>query len=103
MYFNNDEKTRVIIGEAAMHLALNEQEIDVAALVRQLGLMVRRTTSPERQAAIHEACDWLNTFRELGSQHIAALNWDIMGLDEPEHHAERDNVVTLEQRPRNKS
>jgi len=94
LYFNSDEKSRVLIGEAAIHLALTEQEINVETLIHQLTLMARKETSGPRLALIHAACEWLSDSRALSSQHIEELNWHNMSHDEPQRSSS-DNVVRL--------
>lgn len=41
MLIQDDEKGHVIIGEAALSLALGEREISVASLLSELGLMAK--------------------------------------------------------------
>jgi len=59
----NDEKGHVIIGEAALSLALGEKEISIATLFTQLGYMAKSESNPSRLAQISEARSWLSSFK----------------------------------------
>ncbi|QBR48570.1 hypothetical protein [Erwinia sp. QL-Z3] len=82
MLIQDDEKAHVIIGEAALRLALGEREISVASLLSELGLMAKAGGSPDRLAQIAEARRWLSSFSSpVGAwrkvpdlQTLAALN-----------------------------
>ncbi|WP_337010277.1 hypothetical protein [Pantoea sp. AS142] len=63
MLFQNDEKGHVIIGEAALSLALGEKEISIATLFTQLGCMAKSESNPHRLAQISEARSWLSSFK----------------------------------------
>nr|WP_276047069.1 MULTISPECIES: hypothetical protein [unclassified Pantoea] len=58
----NDEKGHVIIGEAALSLALGEKEISIASLFTQLGYMAKSESNPDRLTQISEARSWLSSF-----------------------------------------
>ena len=62
MLFQNDEKGHVIIGEAALSLALGEKEISIATLFTQLGYMAKSESNANRLAQITEARNWLSSF-----------------------------------------
>ena len=62
MLIQDDEKGHVIIGEAALSLALGEREISVASLLIQLGHMAKAGGSHNRLAQIAEARNWLSSF-----------------------------------------
>ena len=55
MLFQNDEKGHVIIGEAALSLALGEKEISIATLFTQLGYMAKSESNADRLTKIAEA------------------------------------------------
>jgi len=54
----------VIIGEAALSLALGEKEISVQSLIAELEHMVQAGDSDKRLAEISEARSWLKSFHE---------------------------------------
>lgn len=62
MLFQNDEKGHVIIGEAALSLALGEKEISIATLFTQLGYMAKSESNADRLTKIAEARNWLSSF-----------------------------------------
>jgi len=64
----HDEKGYVIIGEAALSLALKEQDIEVKSLIKELSRMAESSVSDERIYAIFEARNWL-------------VNVDLTGVD----------------------
>nr|WP_236263256.1 hypothetical protein [Pantoea sp. S62] len=59
----NDEKGHVIIGEAALSLALGEKEISIASLFTQLGCMAKSESNTDRLTQISEARSWLSSFK----------------------------------------
>ena len=62
MLFRDDEKGHVIIGEAALSLALGEKEISIATLFTQLGCMAKSESNAKRLTQITEARNWLTSF-----------------------------------------
>lgn len=62
MSIQHDEKGHVIIGEAALSLALSEREISVQSLIEELGYMAKAGGSPSRLSDISEARSWLRSF-----------------------------------------
>jgi hypothetical protein len=60
----HDGKGHVIIGEAALSLALGEREISVHSLISQLGHMAEAGGSDSRLTEISEARSWLKSFHE---------------------------------------
>ena len=83
MLFQDDEKGHVIIGEAALSLALSEKEINVFSLITELGYMAKADNSSTRHAQIIEACNWLKnvSVTETGHQHMPHLQ-TLAGLNE---------------------
>ena len=67
--FQHDEKGYVIIGEAALALALRESNIDVPSLICELTSMAEESVSDERLFAISEARNWL--FSQSASENDA--------------------------------
>ena len=62
MLFQDDEKGHIIIGEAALSLALCRKEISVANLFSQLGLMSKSENNIDRLTQIAKARNWLMSF-----------------------------------------
>ncbi|MBA4823430.1 hypothetical protein H2241_21065 [Pantoea ananatis] len=62
MLLQDDEKGHVIIGEAALHLALAGKEINVASLMNELRSMAAYHCSDDRLSKISEARTWLKPF-----------------------------------------
>lgn len=67
MVKQNDNSGNVIIGEAALSLAIEEKDINITSIFNQLSLMASNTTSGPRLARINEARNLLLSFdtREL--------------------------------------
>ncbi|MBK0123967.1 hypothetical protein IAE30_09435 [Pantoea sp. S61] len=61
---HHDGKGHVIIGEAALSLALGEKEISVQSLIAELGSMAQAGGSDKRLTEISEARTWLKSFHE---------------------------------------
>lgn len=83
MLFQNDEKGHVIIGEAALSLALGEKEISAATLFTQLGYMAKSESNDDRLAKIFEARRWLSSFKSpaVAQQQVPYLQ-TLAGLNE---------------------
>ncbi|NIF23990.1 hypothetical protein [Candidatus Pantoea multigeneris] len=64
MSIHNDGKGHVIIGEAALSLALSEKEISVRSLISELKHMAEAGGNDNRLTEISEARDWLKSFHE---------------------------------------
>jgi len=64
----HDEKGYVIIGEAALALALREQDIEVPSLISELTSMAESTINDERIYSIFEARKWLVNFSSTGQE-----------------------------------
>jgi hypothetical protein len=62
----HEEKGRVIIGEAALALALRKQNIDVPSLMTELGRMAEGSLSSERIESVFKARDWLSNLSASG-------------------------------------
>ncbi|HBV89498.1 hypothetical protein NIM72_05310 [Pantoea sp. B550] len=85
MLIQIDEKGHVIIGEAALSLALGEKEISIASLFTQLGFMAKSESNPDRLTQISEARRWLSSFKSPSVaqqqvpylQTLAALNEEL--------------------------
>jgi len=55
LLLQDDEKGHVIIGEAALHLALANREINVVSLIAELGCMAVDISSDARLIELSEA------------------------------------------------
>ncbi|MDR6352553.1 hypothetical protein [Pantoea sp. SORGH_AS_0659] len=64
MSIQHDGKGHVIIGEAALSLALGEKAISVRSLIAELGHMAQAGGSDKRLAEISEARSWLKSLHE---------------------------------------
>ncbi|WP_336999010.1 hypothetical protein [Pantoea agglomerans] len=86
MLIQDDEKGHVIIGEAALHLALAEKEINVISLIGELGHMAANTTCDKRLSDISEARSWLKKYAnpEHTEQSVPFLQ-TLAGLNEEKH------------------
>ncbi|MGK3141668.1 hypothetical protein [Pantoea sp. C2G6] len=83
MLFQNDEKGHVIIGEAALSLALGEKEISVATLFTELGHMAKSENNTDRMIQITQARNWLRSFESpaIALQRVPYLQ-TLAGLNE---------------------
>ncbi|AMG59089.1 hypothetical protein [Pantoea vagans] len=83
MLIQNDEKGHVIIGEAALSLALGEKEISIASLFTQLGFMAKSESNADRLTQIFEARSWLSSFKSpsVAQQQVPYLQ-TLAGLNE---------------------
>ncbi|MDF7649428.1 hypothetical protein F3J38_04380 [Pantoea sp. Acro-805] len=62
MSIQHDDKSQVMIGEAALNLALAEREISVQSLISQLDHMAAASGSQARRSEISAASLWLKSF-----------------------------------------
>lgn len=62
MSLRDENRGHVIISEAALHLALAEKEINVNALLNELGLMATDNCHDDRLSKICAARAWLREF-----------------------------------------
>lgn len=86
MLIQDDEKGHVIIGEAALHLALAKKEINVISLIAELGHMAANETCEKRSEDIFKARSWLNQYANPGTagQPVPFLQ-TLAGLNEEKH------------------
>jgi hypothetical protein len=82
----DDVKGHVIIGEAALHLALAEKEINVISLIAELGRMAADVSCDERFGNISEARSWLKKYAKPrpAEQPVPFLQ-TLAGLNEEKH------------------
>ena len=83
MLFHNDDKGHIIIGEAALSLALSKKEISIATLLTELGYMERSTGNTGRLTQITAATSWLRSFDspQSAEKHVPYLQ-TLAGLNE---------------------
>ncbi|WP_394542030.1 hypothetical protein [Pantoea sp. SGAir0418] len=62
---NNHDQNQMIIGEAAVHLAMNNVDITVGSLIRELAEMAAAEKNPARCVQIRGAKRWLRGFESL--------------------------------------
>jgi len=75
MVYHDSTTGHIILGEAAVNLAFEEQEITLASLIRQLSEMAENEQNDERVAQIADARNWLKGFVEASTRERAELNW----------------------------
>lgn len=75
MVYHDKTTGHMILGEAAINLAFEEQEITLVALIRQLSEMAEQERNDERVTQIADARNWLKGFIESSTRDRAELNW----------------------------
>lgn len=89
MIISDEEKGHVIIGEAAVNLIFNREEISLETLLNELKVMAENEPSDERVIAISAARNWLKTFRQqqaestLWSAPMQRANHVLFGIPVP--------------------
>lgn len=61
MSLRDEERGLIVIGEAALYLALTDKEIDINSLMEQLKSMATGSCSDNRLCKIFEAISWLKS------------------------------------------
>lgn len=75
LIISDEEKGHVIIGEAAVNLIFNREEISLGALLTELQGMAENEPSDERLIAISAARSWLKAFRQPGTLSREGAVW----------------------------
>jgi hypothetical protein len=75
LLFYDEQKGHAVIGEAAVSLAVNDQQISVDALMNKLTLMAEVESSDARLQLIYDARKWLSSFLQPANRNRAELNW----------------------------
>ncbi|THB82571.1 hypothetical protein E1N66_20290 [Pantoea allii] len=75
MVYHDKTIGHMILGEAAINLAFEEQEITLISLIRQLGEMAENERSDDRIEQIADARNWLKSFINPTTRDRAELNW----------------------------
>ena len=79
-----DNGNQLIIGEAAVHLAMNNTDITVYSLLRELADMASAEDDPARCVQIQGAKRWLRGFRSIPGNRDE-LRW-LTGADRSSTH-----------------
>lgn len=83
MVFHNKSTGHMILGEAAINLVFERQDITLVALIRQLGEMAENESNDDRVVQIAEARSWLKSFISPSTRDRAELNWLVVTGQEP--------------------
>lgn len=75
MFYYDDKKGHVIIGEAAVSLALAGQEISIDTLIKELSVMAESELSDTKLEEIFDARRWLQSFNRFSTREKAELHW----------------------------
>ena len=75
LYFSNDEKANVIIGEAAMNLIDADQEVNVELLMGELQSMSASEVDEKRLEQLHYVYQWLMGFKTIGARNNKQAGW----------------------------
>ncbi|ADU72175.1 hypothetical protein [Pantoea sp. At-9b] len=94
MLYSEDMTGHAVIGEAAVNLAVREQEISVDALLKELNLMLRAEKLSSRIARISAAISWLRDFRTVGARDGAGKGWMLPDADN--HSAGGEATIRLQ-------
>lgn len=79
MLYSEGMTGHAVIGEAAVNLAVREQEITVDSLLTELNMMLRDEELSSHIARISAAIDWLRGFRTLGARGGMTKSWMLSG------------------------
>ena len=87
--YSEDMNGHAVIGEAAVNLAVREQEITVETLMAEFKLMLKaESLSGSRSQRIIDAIGWLHEFRILSKREVATERWMLSDVDQPGAAAE---------------
>lgn len=90
MLYSEDMTGHAVIGEAAVNLAVREQEITVDSLLTELNIMLADEESGSRIARISAAIDWLRDFSTVGARGGATKSWM---LSDAGGHSDRSEAI----------
>ncbi|MDI9279386.1 hypothetical protein QMZ65_19415 [Pantoea sp. EABMAA-21] len=94
MLYSEDMTGHAIIGEAAVNLAVREEEISVDALLTELNIMLKAEKTSSRSRRISDAISWLRDFRTVGSRGGAGKKWMLSDADS--HSAGGESTIRLQ-------
>ncbi len=75
MFISDEAKGNALIGEAAMNLIFNREEVTVSTLLKKLKSMAEHEIDEGRLLLMHEVCRWLRGFLSLGSLSPERAGW----------------------------
>ncbi|HAU5566684.1 TPA: hypothetical protein JD264_23200 [Serratia fonticola] len=75
MLYSEDMTGHAIIGEAAVNLAVRDQDITVDALISELAAMLKADSSHSRDQAIRGAIKWLRGHRSISAKSTGEDSW----------------------------
>lgn len=94
MLYSEDMTGHAVIGEAAVNLAVREEEISVDALLTELNIMLKAEKITSRSRRISDAINWLRDFRTAGTRGSDNKEW--MLLDADSHSAGGEAPIRLQ-------
>ncbi|PXV76820.1 hypothetical protein [Pantoea sp. PNA 03-3] len=81
MFYHDDEKGHIIIGEAAISLSLRGHDITTESLLQELAVMADGEVSDSKLAEIFDAKRWLQGYSRYGSREQAELHCMMTGQE----------------------
>ncbi|KJV43936.1 hypothetical protein VH86_24350 [Pantoea sp. BL1] len=81
MLYSEDMTGHAVIGEAAVNLAVREEEISVDALLTELNIMLKAEKISSRSRRISDAISWLRDFRTVGARGSDNKEWMLPNVD----------------------
>lgn len=75
MFISDEAKGNALIGEAAMNLIFNREEVTVSSLLKKLKTMAETEIDEAKLMLMHEVCRWLRGFLSLGSLSPERAGW----------------------------
>lgn len=92
--YSEDMTGHAVIGEAAVNLAVREQEISVDTLLTELSNMLENERLHIKAESINAAIAWLRDFRSVGTHSSEDKRWMIPEPDNSDYL--EDNVIRLQ-------
>ncbi|KGT85970.1 hypothetical protein [Enterobacter cancerogenus] len=94
MLYSEDMTGHAVIGEAAVNLAVREEEISVDALLTELNIMLKAEKISSRSRRISDAIIWLRDFRTVGARGSDNKEWMLPNVDS--HSAGGEATIRLQ-------
>ena len=94
MLYSEDMTGHAVIGEAAVNLAVREEEISVDALLTELDIMLKAEKISSRSRRISDAISWLRDFRTVGARGSDNKEWMLPNVDS--HSAGGEATIRLQ-------
>ncbi len=92
--YSEDMTGHAVIGEAAVNLAVREEEIYVDALLTELNIMLKAEKISSRSRRISDAIIWLRDFRTVGARGSDNKEWMLPNVDS--HSAGGEATIRLQ-------